>query len=111
MSLEQYALNERIALALGFRQELGTDAYWHAPGGYEWWDLPGIPDWAGDKNLTHQEKTNLFKAGSFDLYKTAIEFISLRDAHNESGLFEPHLANAAQEAEAILMVLEGLSKP
>jgi len=109
MSLDHYYLNERIALLLGWKQNLEGPDLWDAPAGYVW-EGTGIPDWANSKDLMLQEKRKLYSE-QLSLFEKALGFILARDHFNQSWTPPSHMASATEEAEAMCMVLEGLSKP
>jgi hypothetical protein len=115
MSIEIYCLNEKIALLKGWKQDLSTSSDWVDPEGFSW-IKPGIPDWASSKDLLQEEKLKL-RPTHLNLFQSALRFIQYRDAIIANrGVpvvvnTEMHMASAFQEAEAYLMVLEGLAKP
>lgn len=104
-----YPLNERIALALKWRQNLETADGWFMPDGTEY-ENPGIPDWAGDKNLVLEEKKKL-EGLKIHLFEKALEYVTYRDRFGAWSIWgheNLHMASSNQEAEALAMTLEAL---
>lgn len=107
-----YEINERIALALKWKMDPDGPDLWIDPDGE--WDKIGIPDWAGDKNLTFKEKQKFQNNEERDwlpLFETALTWIMSRDLgwDHEKPFVHPemhHMATAKQEAEALIMVME-----
>lgn len=110
MTDEQYLLNEKIALLRGFKQDLDGPDTWTPPDGYLWFNLPGLPAWSEDLNLMLEEKKKL-DWQQRDLFELALAFVMGRDSLNSKDLAEPvvHMSSATQQAEALVMTLEGTS--
>lgn len=108
MNDREFIINEKIARLKGWRQDLLSPDGWVDPEGQ--WDKPGLPAWTEDKNLMLAEKLTLYK-GQLHLFDKALEFLLERDSMGVAHSIPLHMASADLEAEAYLMVLEGLAKP
>lgn len=111
MTEEQLILNEKIARLKGWRQDLDTSSYWVDPEGV--WDFPGIPDWCNDKNLMHREKESLTDS-QFQIFEIALKFVMHRSLFVQGRLLlgiNLHMATAMEEAQALVLTLEGTVRP
>lgn len=108
MTDKEFIINERIAILKGWRQNIPTPDEWVDPEGL--WDKPGLPAWTEDKNLMLREKA-VFHMEQLRLFEDALKFVLARDYFSRSWTPPLHMATAVEEAEALLMVLEGLAKP